>query len=50
MMAGKISLSFYEERKYKCGREDYIDFCSRNERSGIAWMKAGIWKLCTGLE
>jgi hypothetical protein len=23
----------------------YIDLCSRNERSGLAWMKRGVWKL-----
>jgi hypothetical protein len=33
-MAQKISLVFYEEIKRKRGREEYIDFCSRNERSG----------------
>jgi hypothetical protein len=27
------------------GKECYIDGCKRKERMGIAWLKAGIWKL-----
>jgi hypothetical protein len=26
-------------------REQYISCCTRNERSGLAWFKTGIWKL-----
>jgi hypothetical protein len=26
-------------------REEYVTCCSRKDRSGIAWFKAGIWKL-----
>jgi hypothetical protein len=33
MMAENLSLVFYQEIKYKLGREEYIKFCSRNERS-----------------
>jgi hypothetical protein len=27
------------------GKEEFIEWCTRNERSGIAWLKAGIWSL-----
>jgi hypothetical protein len=23
----------------------YIEICSRNERNGLIWMEAGVWKL-----
>jgi hypothetical protein len=26
-------------------REEYVMCCSRKDRSGIAWFRAGIWKL-----
>jgi hypothetical protein len=45
IMAGKMSLVLYQEMKQKWGREDYIELCSRNERNGLAWLKAGVWKL-----
>jgi hypothetical protein len=41
----KISLIFYCEMKYEWGKESYIDKCTRKERKGIIWWKAGIWKL-----
>jgi hypothetical protein len=41
----KISLIFYCEIKYEWGKESYIDKCTRKERMGIIWLKAGIWKL-----
>jgi hypothetical protein len=31
--------------KHKWGKESYIDECTRKERMGIIWLKAGIWKL-----
>jgi hypothetical protein len=31
--------------KQKWGREEYIELCSSNERNGLAWMKAAVWKL-----
>jgi hypothetical protein len=40
----KISLVFYCEMKYEWGKESYIDKCTRKERMGIIWLKAGIWK------
>jgi hypothetical protein len=49
-MAEKILLVFYQEIKYKWGRDEYIKFCSQNERSRIVWMKAGVWKLRGGIE
>jgi hypothetical protein len=41
----KISVIFYCEMKYEWGKESYIDKCTRKERMGIIWPKAGIWKL-----
>jgi hypothetical protein len=41
-MSENMSLVFYQEMKQKWGREEYIKLCSRN---GLAWMKAGVWKL-----
>jgi hypothetical protein len=31
--------------KQKRGREEYIELWPRNKRNGLAWMKAGVWKL-----
>jgi hypothetical protein len=31
--------------KQKWGKESYSDECTRKERMGIIWLKAGIWKL-----
>jgi hypothetical protein len=31
--------------KQEWAREEYIVCCTRNERSGLAWFKTGIWKL-----
>jgi hypothetical protein len=44
IMSEKMSL-FYQEMKQKWDREEYIELCSRNERNGLAWMKAGVLKL-----
>jgi hypothetical protein len=38
-------LTFYSQIKYEWGKESYIDKCTRKERIGIIWLKAGIWKL-----
>jgi hypothetical protein len=38
-------LTFYSQIKYEWGKECYIDKCTRKERIGIMWLKAGIWKL-----
>jgi Holliday junction resolvase len=35
------SISLYHE----WGRECYVEKCTRKERMGILWWKAGIWKL-----
>jgi hypothetical protein len=40
----KGSLIFYFETKLVWAREEYVA-CSKNERSGLAWFKTGIWKL-----
>jgi hypothetical protein len=40
----KSSLIFYSKIKQEWAREQYIS-CTRNERSGLAWFKTGIWKL-----
>jgi hypothetical protein len=44
-LSEKISLEFYPEMKHKLGTEEYIEFCSKNERNGLVWMKAGVRKL-----
>jgi hypothetical protein len=31
--------------KQEWAREQYISCCTRDERSGLAWFKTGIWKL-----
>jgi hypothetical protein len=41
----KSSLSLYRQVKREWGKEGYIVKCTRNERKGIIWCKAGIWKL-----
>jgi hypothetical protein len=43
----KTSLTFYSQIKYEWGKECYIDKCTRKERIGIIWLKAGIWILKT---
>jgi hypothetical protein len=45
----KISLAFCYEVKRECGKESYIDECTRKERMGIIWLKGGIWKWCRNL-
>jgi hypothetical protein len=39
------SLIFYSEMKQEWASEEYIVCCTRNERSGLAWFRTGIWKL-----
>jgi hypothetical protein len=41
----EMSLIFYSETKQEWAREQYVSFCTRNGRSGLAWIKTGIWKL-----
>jgi hypothetical protein len=41
----KNSMTFYSQIKYEWDKESYIDKCTRKERIGIIWLKAGIWKL-----
>jgi hypothetical protein len=41
----KTSLIFYFEMRLVSAREEYIVCCPRKERSGVAWLTAGIWKL-----
>jgi hypothetical protein len=31
--------------KQEWGREEFIDFCNRNDRRGMAWWRLGIWKI-----
>jgi hypothetical protein len=40
----KISLSSHCEMNHEWGKESYIEKCTRKERMGIIWWKAGIWK------
>jgi hypothetical protein len=41
IMSEKKSLVLYQETKQKWGREEYIELCSKYERNGFSWMKAG---------
>ncbi|KDR17814.1 hypothetical protein L798_08243 [Zootermopsis nevadensis] len=41
----KRSLALYGEMKSGWGRQGYIGCCTRVEREGWAWFRAGIWKL-----
>jgi hypothetical protein len=41
----KSSLIFYSEMKQEWAREEYIVCCTRNEKSGMASFRTGIWKL-----
>jgi hypothetical protein len=41
----KRSLIFYCDLKLEWAREEYTVCCTRNERRGSAWFKAGVWKL-----
>ena len=41
----KSSLTLYRELNFSWGKKLYIECCSRKERSGIAWLIAGIWEL-----
>jgi hypothetical protein len=40
----KSSLTLYRELNFSWGKKLHIK-CSRKERSGIAWLIAGIWQL-----
>jgi hypothetical protein len=44
-ISGKMSLVFYCEMKHGWDKESYVDECTRKERKGIMWLKAGIRKL-----
>jgi len=35
----------YHEMAFSCGKRSYIEWCSRKERRGIAWLLAGVWQL-----
>jgi hypothetical protein len=41
----KSSLTLYRELNFSWGKKLYIECCSRKQRSGIAWLIAGIWQL-----
>jgi hypothetical protein len=41
----KSSLTVYRELNSSWGKHLYTECCSRKERSGIAWLIAGIWQL-----
>jgi hypothetical protein len=41
----KSSLTLYKELNFSLGKMLYIECCSRKQRSGIAWLIAGIWQL-----
>jgi hypothetical protein len=41
----RSSLTQYRELNFSWGKKLYTECCSRKERSGIAWLIAGIWQL-----
>jgi hypothetical protein len=41
----KISKVFSCERQEEWGKESYVDERTREERIGIIWLKARMWKL-----
>jgi hypothetical protein len=41
----KVYLLFYFEMKHESGKMSYTDECTRKDRIGTTWLKAGIWKL-----
>jgi hypothetical protein len=41
----KSSLTVYREVNFSWGKKLYVECCSVKERSGIAWLIAGIWQL-----
>jgi hypothetical protein len=41
----KSSLTLYREVNFSWGKKLYVECWSRKERSGIAWLIAGIWQL-----
>jgi hypothetical protein len=41
----KSSLALYSELNFYWCKKLYIECCSRKERSGIAWLIAGMWQL-----
>jgi hypothetical protein len=46
LMKAVISLVFYQKLKYTVyGAENYTQFCSRNDRSGLVSMRVGVGKL-----
>jgi hypothetical protein len=47
-MSKKISLRSQKEIKRPWSEEQHTEWCTGNERNGMGWMKAGIWKL-TGI-
>jgi hypothetical protein len=40
-----MSFIFYSDMQLEVGCEEYTVCCIRNERSGLAWFKTGIWKM-----
>jgi hypothetical protein len=44
-LSEKRSLIFYRDMKLLWDREDYVMCCSTIDIMGIAWFRAGIWKL-----
>jgi hypothetical protein len=45
ILSEKRSLIFYRNMKLLWDREVYVMCGSRDDRSGIAWFRAGTWKL-----
>jgi len=44
-MSEKSKLALYQDTFFGLGKESYIEFCTRKERSGIAWLSFGVSQL-----
>jgi hypothetical protein len=41
-MSEKSELAPYQVPYFSLGKESYIEFCTKKERSGIAWLSFGV--------
>jgi hypothetical protein len=41
----KIALAMYRDANFSWGKRLRTQCCTRKEKSGVAWLLAGVWKL-----
>jgi hypothetical protein len=44
-MYEKISLALYRDVNFSWGEISNMECCAGKERSGVAWLLAGVWKM-----